>query len=206
MVNPGLSPWSSVRLPWSRFRRPPYDPGRSDFPSPVLTLACRSTCLPTPKEAQTLTRIHPARSWFAWIDFVPSLRAMAPPAQCPGPAQDRQVPRAPLHAWGVTPYAVTSCTTSESITSPSSLLRAHAPDQIPPNGFSLPGRSVFAGCRQSLLGDGPSRCYLRSPCSGAWTHTPQRLSGALVRFFPESFGLTLQRRGSTRHTMADTQR
>ena len=27
------------RRPWSRFPKPPYDPGRSDFPSPVLTLA-----------------------------------------------------------------------------------------------------------------------------------------------------------------------
>ena len=27
------------RRPWSRFSKPPYDPGRSDFPSPVLTLA-----------------------------------------------------------------------------------------------------------------------------------------------------------------------
>ena len=108
------------------------------------------------------------------------------------------MPRAPSHARGVTPCAVVSCTTSESVTSPSSLLPTHAPHQIPPNGFSLPSRPVLAGCRQSLLGDGPSRCYLCNPCSGAWTHTPLRLSGASVRFFPESFGLTPQRRVPTR--------
>jgi hypothetical protein len=36
-----------------------------------------------------------------------------------------------------------------------------------------PRRQVFAGCRQSLLGDGPSRRYLRSLCQGAWTCTPR---------------------------------
>ncbi len=35
-------------------------------------------------------------------------------------------------------------------------------------------RSVFAGCRQSLLEIGSSRRYLRSLCQGAWTLTPQR--------------------------------
>ena len=40
------------------------------------------------------------------------------------------------------------------------------------------------------LGDGPSRHYLYNPCVGAWTPTPQCLSGALARFFPEGNGLT----------------
>ena len=44
--------------------------------------------------------------------------------------------------------------------------------------------------RQSLLEDGPSRRYLCNPCIGAWTHTPGCLSGASVRFFPESHSLT----------------
>ena len=35
-------------------------------------------------------------------------------------------------------------------------------------------RAVFAGCRQSLLRDGPSRHYLRDPCVGARTSTPPR--------------------------------
>ncbi len=50
---------------------------------------------------------------------------------------------------------------SEGITPPSSLLRAHAPVLNPStaSGFNLV-RWVFAGCRQSLLGVGPSRPYL----------------------------------------------
>ena len=47
----------------SRFTKPPYDPGRSDFPSPVLTSALHatfqmSTC-PADPGAQALARIHP---------------------------------------------------------------------------------------------------------------------------------------------------
>ena len=42
MADPALSRWASVRLPWPRFRRPPCDPGRSGFPSPVLTWALPS--------------------------------------------------------------------------------------------------------------------------------------------------------------------
>jgi hypothetical protein len=50
-------------------------------------------------------------------------------------------------------------------------------------------RSVFAGCRRSLLVDGPSRHYPRTPCTGAWTHTPPSPAGALTHFFPEGVGL-----------------
>ena len=62
---------------------------------------------------------------------------------------------------------------------------------------SLPSSSVllmgwvFAGCHQSLLGDGPSRRCLCNPSIGAWTLTPGCLSGALIRFFPESHSLSL---------------
>jgi hypothetical protein len=51
-------------------------------------------------------------------------------------------------------------------------------------------RRVFAGCRQSLLEDGPSRHYLCNPCVGAWTPTPQCPPSALARFFPGDNGLT----------------
>ena len=59
---------------------------------------------------------------------------------------------------------------------------------------------VYAGCCYSLLGDGPSRRYLRNPCMGAWTRTPQCSPGALARFFPEDIGLTLEGRCSAHHT------
>ena len=60
---------------------------------------------------------------------------------------------------------------------------------LPPTSVSLFQR-VFAGCRQSLLVDAPSRRYLHNLCIGAWTPTPRCSSGALARFFPEDNGLT----------------
>jgi len=60
------------------------------------------------------------------------------PAQSPGLATARQVPRAPLPAKGVTFCGAISCTTSEGATPPPSLLRAHAPDQSPLTGFGCP--------------------------------------------------------------------
>jgi len=61
-------------------------------------------------------------------------------------------------------------------------------------------RGVFAGCRQSLLRDGPSRHYLRDPCVGARTPTPPRSLAAHVRFFARDTGLTPQETGSARET------
>ena len=70
-------------------------------------------------------------------------------------------------------------------------------ESLPTPRFSLV-RWVFAGCHQSLLGNGPSRHYLCNPCIGARTLTPQRPFGALARFFPKDYGLTSGFKGSTR--------
>ncbi len=59
-------------------------------------------------------------------------------------------------------------------------------------------RRVFAGCRQSLLGDGPSRHYLCDPCAGARTHTPPRSSAERVHSFTQDTGLTPRETGSAR--------
>jgi hypothetical protein len=66
-------------------------------------------------------------------------------------------------------------------------------------------RLVFAGCCQPLLDDGPSRRYLCNPYMGAWTLTPQCFFGALTRFFPKNFGLTLDLRRSAHHTASAMQ-
>ena len=57
------------------------------------------------------------------------------------------MPRAPLPAQGVTSCGVMSCTTSEGITPPSSLILAHAPDQNPPADFGFPNTTGL--CRLS---------------------------------------------------------
>jgi len=79
------------------------------------------------------------------------------PGSVPGqlsPKYDRHLPRAPSPAQGVTPCGMTSWVTWEGITLPSSLLRAHAPDQNPLSA------SVFP-CTKSL------RRLWRIP-SGSW--------------------------------------
>ena len=87
-----------------------------------------------------------------------------PRAQCPAtsPLDAHHAPRAPLPLQGVTPPGVASPATWKGITLPSSLIWAHAPDQLPPTHFGL-GLApwVLAGCCQPLLEDGPSRRYLR---------------------------------------------
>ncbi len=122
------------------------------------------------------------------------------------PSKTRQMPRAPLPAQGVTSYGVLSRTTSEGVTLPSQLLCAHATDQNPPFDFAFRlFQKVFAGCRQPLLEVGPSQCYLRNSCIGAWTPTPQRPFGALSRFFPKGCDLTLQSRSSARYIIVAMQ-
>ncbi len=70
---------------------------------------------------------------------------------------------------------------------------------LPAPRWSL-GHQIFAGCRQSLLGDGPSRHYLCNPCIGAWTHTPPRSSDAFAHSFSEDTGLTPRETRSARET------
>ena len=49
-----------------------------------------------------LTHIHPSLHMVYMSGLVPKLRASVIPAQCPGQSKNRQVPRAPLPASGVT--------------------------------------------------------------------------------------------------------
>ena len=85
----------------SRFRKPPYDPGRSDFPSPVLTLACPPAAFPSSRRLKRwFLSTPPGYGLLAGLG--PSLLIAVIPAQSPGPAKARQVPRAPSHAPGVT--------------------------------------------------------------------------------------------------------
>jgi hypothetical protein len=50
----------------------------------------------------------------------------------------RHLPRASLPAQGITPCGMVSRTMSERVTSPSSLIPAHAPDQNPPHASVSP--------------------------------------------------------------------
>ena len=135
MACPTVSRWASVRLPLTRrFRKPPYDPGRRDFPSPVLTLAFLRGPSQIRGEAQALTYIHPAHAGLPTSSSLAS-KAALPRHSVRGPPWDRQVPRAPLLHAGVTVMQETSGVSSQDITPTSSLLRAHAPNRCPPAAF-----------------------------------------------------------------------
>jgi hypothetical protein len=88
------------------------------------------------------------------------------------PYGDRQVSRAPLPATSVTHGRVASSTTSKGITPSSSLVRAHAPNQLPLPDFVYPHLfpEVLAGCCEPLLGTGSSRRYLCKSFPGCLSH------------------------------------
>ena len=181
--------------PWPRFPRPPYDPGRSDFPSPVLTLAFLQGPSRMTARFKRWSAYAPAVSGFPQDSS--QLRGHSIlPAQSPDAPWDRQVPRAPLPFRGATSPGVASSATSKGVTPSSSLVRAHAPDQYPPtdSGLGL-FRWVLAGCYQPLLGVGPSRHYLCESFPWCLDPYPGGFCGALTRFFPQSIGLPRETTG-----------
>ena len=145
-----------------------------------------------------LAHIHPSLAWFA-CEHRPMFNGIVHPG--PVSRTTQGPPRAQ------SPFAPSRCYLSKS--SICCYLNRHYPVLIartdscaspkPSHRFRLSLiRQVFAGCHQSLLGVGPSRRYLRSPCIGAWTPTPQRPFGAHARFFPKGDGLTSSRKGLAR--------
>jgi len=170
----------------SRFRKPPYDPTRSDFPSAVLTLAIllRPSRNRGSLNAGTYAplSISVCQQGWAWL-LSSSHRWLAQP--------DRQVPRAPLPAgWCYHRRRGVARHVRERYPS----VIAHTGSCVRPNPSLRLWidllRRVFAGCHQSLLGNGPSRRYLCNPYAGAWTPTPWCPAGACARFFPADDGLT----------------
>jgi hypothetical protein len=149
-----------------------------------------------------LTHIHPSLHWFT-CKSRPFFNGLVYPGSVSRTIQDPPRAQSPFARWRRYLHRRdVHSTASEGITPPSSLLRTHAPDQIPPVLFVTLIRRVFAGCCQSLLEDGPSRRYLSNPCIGAWTLTPGCLSGASIRFFPKSSSLTSVAPSSAHPTIA----
>ena len=96
-------------------------------------------------------------------------------AQCPTTARPTcpPSPRAPLPSLGVTHQRVMSTITSVTVTPPSSLLRAHAPDRSPSRGLAfILALRVFAGCCRPRLVIDPSRPYLRKSFPGCLAPYP----------------------------------
>ncbi len=145
-----------------------------------------SSCrLSIAKEAYVLTHIHPSRLRLP-CRTRPLFHGPASPARSPGRSQGPPGAQSPFargrcyllrrdvsrHIGGHYPSFIAH-TGSCARPKPSRCLR-----------LSLLQR-VFAGCRQSLLGDGPSRRYLRASFSACLDLCPGASLGAPTRFFPE---------------------
>ena len=114
-----------------------------------------------------------------------------------GYSSNRQVPKAPLPCWGVTPSGMASPPSRKELPFPHrsyGLMRQSQSLRLPV-AIRL-GHAVFAGCCQSLLGVGPSRRYLCESFPACLDLYPGGACGALPRFFPQDFGLPHVRTGA----------
>jgi hypothetical protein len=101
------------------------------------------------------------------------------------------VPRAPLPGTSITRVRVAFNTTSKGVTPSSSLIRAHAPNQLPPPDSCIhtysggPCRLLRAPCWEPVLPDVISAIL----SSDAWPSTPTVPPSALACFFLGVIGL-----------------
>ena len=177
-----------------RFRRPPCDPGRWDFPRPVLTLAplrlpsqrTRSFSADPPPPLRALVCFH-GRSMVHRPYRVRGLLER-PSAQSPFARVRCDLARRALldHVSRYYP-AFIAPTGSCASPPPSSCLNATL------------GHQVCAGCGQPLLGGGPSRRCLCASFPACLDLYPGGSSGAHARFFPQDIGLPPVRTGSALH-------
>ena len=155
-----------------RFRRPPRDPGRWAFPSPVLTLASRRSPSHTARSlrADSHTPRH-AMVCFHGRSSVPRpanvrLLLELPSAQSPLARARRYLARRGLKVH------------VSRVTLPSALLRAHAPVLHPPAASVIPSDSgsrqvAVSPCGEEDLPDVVSA----HPSLRAWTPPPAALEG-----------------------------
>ena len=98
---------STLFHPILRFFKLPCDPGRSDFPSPVLTVAFPLTAFPQKVKLKCQPIYTPSSNGLP-VSIDPYLMVWFIPALCPGPVKVRHVPRASLPDQGITSFGVMS--------------------------------------------------------------------------------------------------
>ena len=201
MAHPRLSPWASVRLPWPCLHGPPYDPGRSDFPSPVLTSAFPSRTSHSGRNAPADSEHAPSRCSSPRSSFL--FQGSGDPGSVSGAVPGPPSAQSPFAHPRVLPR-MGGCLASPRRALPPlprsyGLIRQSHPLALP--RFVSLERSVFAGCCQPLLGTGPSRRYLCGSFAGCLDPYPGGPRGARARFFPRGIGLPLVRTGSALHEL-----
>ena len=98
---------STLFHPILRFFKLPCDPGRVDFPSPVLTVAFPLTAFPQKVKLKCQPIYTPSSNGLP-VSIDPYLMVWFIPALCPGPVKVRHVPRASLPDQGITSFGVMS--------------------------------------------------------------------------------------------------
>ena len=137
-----------------------------------------------------VTHIRPSRRSFTCRNR-PVLMVQVTRFNVRNPTRTIQVPRAPLHARGVTSNVAVSRTASAGVTPPSSLIRTHAPDQNAPIVFGRPysDRSlqlVVTHCCELALPDVIStiRAWALSPLPRSVSPVPLPVSSRRVSASP----------------------
>ena len=176
-----------------RFPGPPCDPGRSDFPSPVLTSACPSTACPRPRKLKRW-RVYAPLGCGLLMDLAPFLRARVTPARSPGPAPGPPSAQGSFARNGCCPNA--SPRPARSRRELPQLRRSYEPMRqtmcLPPTSLLYGGslQVVASPCWQMALPD-----VISTVCVQALGPLPRRVPSVLTRFFPKDIGLALEPRG-----------
>jgi hypothetical protein len=187
---------------------PPYDPGRSDLPSPVLTLAFPPTAFPIRRKLKCWSISTPHRSGLhVRLDLTTGYGFPALPGSVSGLhlPQTRQAPSAPLH--GTRCYLLPSeCRALRRQALPYrprsyGLMRQSYP--LPAPQYDPWARRL---CRllPAPLGVGPSRRYLCESFLACLDPYPGGPQGAFPRFFLPGIGLPRSCSGSALNAFLDS--
>ena len=181
MVIPSVSRWPSVRLPGQpRFHKAPYDPGRPDFPGPVLTLT-------------SFGRLPDGTRLKHWPTYTPTVISLRP--RMHGVHRPNNVRLLSVPPSAQSPFARIGCYllrrgVSRHISEHYPAFIAHTRSCANPKpSRRLRPWPVFAGCCQPLVGVGPSRRCLWESFSACLDPYPGCSCGASARFFPQDNGL-----------------
>jgi hypothetical protein len=159
-----------------RFHKPPYDPGKSDFPIPVLASALHafSDCRPSLATRNLSVGQHAPRLTRFFLQPRPDALSAVIPVLSPdtiSAIETAECPEPLCLVWALPSPG--RCSTPPQWT----LLHLHSSYWLMRQShdlylLSLRMKGVFAGCCHPLLLVGPSRHYPCNHCAGAWTLTP----------------------------------
>ena len=201
MACPSLSPWASVRLPWSRLQSPPRQTEQADFPHSAFLMTSRSRFCDLSAGSAFETKASPYSTWSGRGRSSPERRS--PPSGLADRGRLAHLaPASPCRLRNV----LSRATSLHGRYSASPLLPAPPPpSRLRPISrgrrfYGLPGSAAFAAGRGGLLQwlDVPwSPCRRSHPAGGS-----HRVSRAAM--VPAAFALRLRARPPDLRTFGAT--